>query len=525
MRAAKTQISHLLARHIHTASRMALRLVNVGIHSDALVKLAARATCSQRDYDKTASLLSEITLTRNSAGRLAQCYLEKREFEKAIQICHDALELGISTLQLRRIQLQSMANIADVDAILEIIQRDADAPEQDANYLMLLYRYACAYAPQLAEHIVTRILTDQTASELQYSNLLMLTHDLIALGRIDEARELLPYHKHAVAPPINQLIPNELLQSQFHFARREYKDQFGLTNAALALQGLRPVQAVECEEPLYPANLLTEVEKSEATNEAPLISVLMTAYNCAETINYAATSILGQTHRRLELIIIDDGSTDGTGQILSMLTQKDSRVKLLRTPRNSGTYFAKNLGLKEAAGEYVTCQDADDWAHPQKLERLAAILATRPKSVAVYSQHARWSKTRGIQHRNGHYLRPDASSLMYRRATVLNRIGFYDSVRAGADGEYQFRMEKVFGRHSTHQLPELLNFVALSDRSLSGGGMFAINEFTGAFTRPRNDYRRAFIKWHEHGRNLRIDCNQLARPFPIPKEIEAFQIS
>jgi glycosyltransferase involved in cell wall biosynthesis len=88
------------------------------------------------------------------------------------------------------------------------------------------------------------------------------------------------------------------------------------------------------------------------------VSVIMPAYNAAPFIEKAVESVIAQTHTDWELIVIDDGSTDGTEQVLRAFT--DTRIGYMRQA-NQGPAVARNLGLAESCGDYVIFLDADDW--------------------------------------------------------------------------------------------------------------------------------------------------------------------
>jgi glycosyltransferase involved in cell wall biosynthesis len=99
------------------------------------------------------------------------------------------------------------------------------------------------------------------------------------------------------------------------------------------------------------------------------ISVLLPAYNCEKYITEAVNSILGQTFRDFELIIIDDGSTDDTRKILLDLARKDRRIKLILSRKNKGIVHSMNLAVKKARGKYLARMDADDVSLRTRLEK------------------------------------------------------------------------------------------------------------------------------------------------------------
>lgn len=99
----------------------------------------------------------------------------------------------------------------------------------------------------------------------------------------------------------------------------------------------------------------------------PLVSIIVPAYNVALYIERALTSLLAQTYSHFELLVVDDGSSDGTGEILDELAARDERITVFHTP-NQGAPAARNLALDAAKGTYVHFFDADDWAEPTMLE-------------------------------------------------------------------------------------------------------------------------------------------------------------
>ena len=99
------------------------------------------------------------------------------------------------------------------------------------------------------------------------------------------------------------------------------------------------------------------------------ISVVIPVYNAAEFLPACIRSVLGQTHQRLELILVNDGSSDGSGQICDDFAAKDSRVRVYHQ-ENRGVSAARNLGIAQASGEYLSFLDADDVVPPDYLEVL-----------------------------------------------------------------------------------------------------------------------------------------------------------
>lgn len=114
----------------------------------------------------------------------------------------------------------------------------------------------------------------------------------------------------------------------------------------------------------------------------PFVSVIVPVYNGDGFIEETLRSILSQTYENFEVLVIDDGSEDRTALLVENWTQRDSRIKLLQTV-NLGVAKARNLGIKEAKGEYIALLDGDDIWWPMKLEKQVDCLLKSPPTVGV----------------------------------------------------------------------------------------------------------------------------------------------
>lgn len=102
------------------------------------------------------------------------------------------------------------------------------------------------------------------------------------------------------------------------------------------------------------------------------VSVLVAVYNAGKYLSVCLDSLLGQTHRDIEVICIDDASTDESWEILRQYASRDERIILLKQPVNGGQALARNRGLEKATGDFVTMLDSDDWFSPDALELAVA---------------------------------------------------------------------------------------------------------------------------------------------------------
>ena len=116
----------------------------------------------------------------------------------------------------------------------------------------------------------------------------------------------------------------------------------------------------------------------------PLVSVLIPVYNAGDFLRSSVQSILSQTYSNLEILIIDDGSTDGCTN--SIAEFKDSRIHIV-TQKNSGKSVALNHALEQLSGEFYAIQDADDISYPQRIEHQIQCMLENPELAAVFTGH------------------------------------------------------------------------------------------------------------------------------------------
>lgn len=203
-------------------------------------------------------------------------------------------------------------------------------------------------------------------------------------------------------------------------------------------------------------------EMMRETQQVPAISVIMSVYNGEQTVERAVASILNQSLQSLELIVCDDASTDGTWARLEACAASDGRLHLLRNERNLGAGASRNRCLACARGRYIALMDADDASQPERLEKQAETLDTRPELAFV--------GTRGAYSSGGSYWFLAApkkedflmtlpfvhASLMLRRE-VLEQLGGYDESRLLARAEdYDLLMRAYAAGNHGVNLPEPL---------------------------------------------------------------------
>jgi glycosyltransferase involved in cell wall biosynthesis len=209
---------------------------------------------------------------------------------------------------------------------------------------------------------------------------------------------------------------------------------------------------------------------------APRVSVLIGAYNNASTLERAARSMLEQTVSELELLIIDDGSTDATPEVAGALAGQDPRVRVLTMTSNVGIARSLNAGIEAATASVVAVLDADDWSEPERLARQLEVLEAHP-DVAVAGCRMREVDETGRE------LTPRTrlasgditdllmrfnpvpnSSAAFRRDAALSVGGYDPAYRWAAEYDLWLRLAE---RHRVFALDETLATRQMSTRNVA----------------------------------------------------------
>ncbi|MBI3154315.1 MAG: glycosyltransferase family 2 protein [Burkholderiales bacterium] len=191
------------------------------------------------------------------------------------------------------------------------------------------------------------------------------------------------------------------------------------------------------------------------TERAPTVSVVVPAYNVAWCVRKAVDSVLAQDWRDFELVVVDDGSTDDTAEVLASY---GDAVRVLRQ-RNGGMSSARNAGIRAARGELIAFLDADDWWLPAKLSRQVALMQGRP-GLGFCSCAARVVDMDGAQlnlwrcpqwqgpllvylFQGGASVPGSSSAVLARRELVLAAGCFDESLRGAEDPDLWIRLAAV----------------------------------------------------------------------------------
>ncbi len=196
----------------------------------------------------------------------------------------------------------------------------------------------------------------------------------------------------------------------------------------------------------------------------PRVSVVLAVYNGAATVDDAARTVLAQTFEDFELLLVDDGSTDGTARVLEALARGDARARVVTLPRNRGRSAARNAGIAAARGEYVAVIDADDAWRPERLSRQVEFMDARPGLSLCGSWGLIEKGGRALEWRQP--VTPEAvkgsvlwinpfihCSILARRAALQEAGGYDESLHFSEDYDLYLRL---LARGSGANVPEFL---------------------------------------------------------------------
>jgi len=185
---------------------------------------------------------------------------------------------------------------------------------------------------------------------------------------------------------------------------------------------------------------------------APLVSIIIAAYNEGKNIKRAIRSALNQTYKNLEVIVVDDASTDDTYEVACRIAEEDDRVTAIKNSENLGPAYSRNIGLRFAEGEYVGILDADDWYHPRKIRSQVSFLEKKENygivgtfCITLYPD-GRLEKTQlPVTHeeilKRMAYRNPFVHSSVLMKKDVLDEVGHYNTkYRRAHDYELYFRI-------------------------------------------------------------------------------------
>ena len=202
---------------------------------------------------------------------------------------------------------------------------------------------------------------------------------------------------------------------------------------------------------------------SPLTSQNPLVSVIIPLYNTENYITEAIQSIMLQTYKNFEIVIIDDCSTDSSLQIVLDLQKQNPKKKIIikKMKRNMGTYVCINVGLQLASGELFCLLGSDDIFTTAKLQIQVNYLWSNPFAIACTSYYQRNDLsgnpiTNPLSLQKEPYEYGECTTLYKKEIVAV--IGYYDSVRYGADTTFFDRLKRYFGHARIGRLSKIVYY-------------------------------------------------------------------
>ncbi|KPK84167.1 MAG: hypothetical protein AMS27_10725 [Bacteroides sp. SM23_62_1] len=209
------------------------------------------------------------------------------------------------------------------------------------------------------------------------------------------------------------------------------------------------------------------------------VSIIMPVYNCEKYVGEAIESVLAQSFKDFEFIIIDDGSDDNTSQIIEEYDKTDNRIRILRNEQNLGVVKSLNIGLRQSVGEYIARIDADDIWLPEKLEKQIiylekngdiGMLATSKLNIDAdgkIRERDKYPKTYSYKDIRDNILKRNLfchSSVIFSN-NVLKKVGYYDETFINSE-DYEYWM-RVISATKVEMLEEPLVYYRISTDAIS----------------------------------------------------------
>lgn len=290
---------------------------------------------------------------------------------------------------------------------------------------------------------------------------------------------------------------------------------FEEVNAVLSDDGLEPIGLAPGSEAPIDRILCAP---SSFVDEGPEVTVIIPTYDPGPRIETAVESLVVQSYRNLQILIMDDATPEERARDLDRWEERDDRIRVIHLPENAGTYRARNIAVSQyATGEFITVHDDDDWSHPRKIELQVNQLLSSPETLANVSMLSRTTESLQFARINNNavFTQRNFSSLMIRRS-VFDELGYWDVVNRSADAEMYDRIVAVTGQPIPAVGRAPASFLRIRDASLTSGEIHK-----GYIDSRRVWYQRLSRAWHEEelaaGNRPYVSLDFPApRPFPAP---------
>ncbi|MCI5073065.1 glycosyltransferase family 2 protein [bacterium] len=266
---------------------------------------------------------------------------------------------------------------------------------------------------------------------------------------------------------------------------------------------------------------LYNLKTNHTSSHLETVSVILPVYNAEKTIAQAIASIQTQNHKNIEVIVVDDCSTDNTKSIVQNISETDSRIHYYRLEQNRGSYYCRNYGITQSTGQYITFHDSDDISRPDRIATSLDAIKSNMDIDAVFSDYIRFNNQGEIEATwLGSPYRKGLITFFINATVLKDRLGYFDLVRSCADSEF-FERAQCIGL-CIKKIDEVLYYARSASDSLSKKGIFKNTNLKGSYTRNtlRECYYISYKTYHRFSeKNLYLEAFPKKRAFDAPKEL------
>jgi len=293
-----------------------------------------------------------------------------------------------------------------------------------------------------------------------------------------------------------------LMMANTFSAATESQERLARLNQVYLGHGMTPIQLIDAGHPLILENVEGNYLPSDEVSDGESVSILIPCFNAAKTVSTAIKSALRQSWRPLEIIAVNDASSDDTLKTLRKLSELDDRIRVIDMPKNLGTYAARNIALANSKSRFVLALDADDWLHPEAVARLMRVLESNPSAALARGKRMRVKENLQTVPPLSPLLDPRRrlTSLVNPSLIDLSKIRnqrWLSKSRVGGDVEFLSRLQALIG---VDCVVDDLDAVPLELTRSSEGtltthpstGMLSITHIGGA----RGQFKKSYLNVH-----------------------------
>lgn len=404
----------------------------------------------------------------------------------------------------------------DFDELLVAAPGGLAGPGVDPDALIGLVRLVLGRADQ-SRHLEALLdLSLPHAGRAAEVSRVALAEALVVADRRDDAAGILGSVRSGGWTAL--LVEADVLNPFVGGTSREAAPWLAHVNGLFAASGVEPLQLAGSDADGSPFDRLAVPGVAPGSVGGPLVTVVMTSWQPGPECRTAVESVIAQSWRDWELLVVDDGSGPGFDEFYAEIERRDERIRVIRVADNGGTYRRRNDGLDAARGEIVAFHDSDDWSHPRRLEiQVKAMLADR-SLLGTVSSALRVSPELEFVQPRGADLRLCEPSFMMWRDRGMAASGYFDAVRRGGDVEYRERSSDAGGEIRYIPTAAPLTLQRFDTASLSN------SDFTQGWSHPaRLVYRSSHRHWRTRQKaaraSLRRERDEVKRSFPAPDRL------